>query len=584
MPKRPLFLILALALLCSPLRAAEPSVPDLYLKILIAGANNALAWQSDDGRYNRNLADRNRPIQDMLATTQMAIYPVAFLWATRHPLNPYYHDERLLKSVLANGDYLAAYKPSSFWPLSDWNLHSWLSAMELLGDRLDPGRRASWSMSIEHWMQFYVCYLQESRGKRLLTAVQLGTSPNHYAYYLASVMKAGLVLNHPDWVALAREQFVSLVRSQHPDGFWAEHDGPVNRYSWMTLQGIGLYYEMTKDSEALEAIRRAKDFLMGFTYPDGSAVAVIDERNRYAPGLSPTHGLLGLGHFADGRRFCRLIAERMAAGADDEDGFGLSMESLSNLTDAFRYWQPGPEAEVPWDSTSYDRVLVSGARLMRRGDWVVTLSGIISPPWEGNQYFLDRCTYIEVWNARTGVVIGGGLTKRQPQVATLLMQPSNGGDYFWPRESRIVADGDSMTLDLTADHFRARLTTRVLSDKEMAIRVHFIETSPPLLWPNRYECNLQLQLKSGGTLTAGDGEHALSQDRLNVWESQLGDRIETGKWTLSVPAGRTSLRWPFIPFFNYDVDGIGGNNTAIGILSTAARIYEDDLEYRLKIK
>ena len=575
-----LFVLFAISL-C---RAAEPPVTDLYMKALVAGVKNAIGWQSDDGRYNRSAQDKNQPVQDLLATTQMAIYPVAFLYANKHPLNPYYNNEQTLKSVLAEGDYLAAYKPVSFWPLSDWILHSWLSAMEQLGDKLDPERRARWSAAIEHWIKYYVEYLEMSRGKRLFTAVQLGTSPNHYSYYLASVMKAGEVLGHPQWRDMAREQFANLVRSQNPDGFWAEHDGPVNRYSWMTMQGVGLYYEMTRDPEAIEAIRRGKDFLLGFTYPDGSAVSVIDERNRYAPGLSATHGLLGLGHIADGRRFCRLTAEKMAAGADDEEGYGLSMESLSNLADAYHYWEPGPEAAVPWDSENYDRVLVSGARLMRRGDWVVTLSGIISPPWEGNQYFLDRYTYLEVWNRRTGLVIGGGLTKGQPQIATLLMQPSNGGDYFWPRESRIVADGDSMTLELSLDHFRAKLITRILNNDELVLHVHFIETSPPILWPNRYECNLQLQVKAGQQLTMADGEHVLGREKATIWEPAVGGKVETDKWVLEVPAGRSSFRFPFMPYFNYDVDGIGGPGSAVGILSTASRIDQGDLEYRLRIK
>ncbi|MCE5270009.1 hypothetical protein LLH00_01840 [bacterium] len=583
MPNRFLFLILASALLYSPLPAADPTAPELYRSVIVAGATRALDWQSDGGRYNNSQADKNRPVQDMLATTQMAIYPVAWLYRHKYPDNPFYGDRRALESVIRNGDYLAAYQPSSFWPLSQWTVHSWLSALEQVQDELDPERRARWSAAIEHWVAMYLDYLHKCEGKRQYTAVQLGTSPNHYSLYLVAVMKAGQVLGHPEWTDYARGQFRNLLRSQHPDGFWAEHDGPVNRYTWITLQGVGLYYEMTGDPEALEAIRRAKDFVLGFTYPDGSAVAVIDERNRYAPGLSPTHGLLGLGHFADGRRFCRLIAAKMAAGAADEDGSGLSNESLSHLTDALRYWEAGPEAAVPWDSQSYDRTLVSGARLMRRGDWIVTLCGIVSPPWEGNRFFLDRYTYIEVWHRKCGLVLGGGNTKRQPQIATLLMEPSHGGLDFWPRDSRITGAGDSLCLELACDKFSARLSARVIDSTELDLRVHFIETSPPMLWPNRYECNLQLQLNAGETLTAGDGPHALGPDKLNVWESNLGERISTGRWSLTVPAGRTSLRWPFLPFFNYDVDGIGGKNSAIGILSTAARIYEDDLEYRLKV-
>jgi hypothetical protein len=580
---RVIFLILVSTLFCSALRADPPTVTGLYLSTLVSGAQQALEWQSGNGRYNRSAGDKNKPIQDLLATTQMAIYPVAWLYTHKYPVNPLYKNRLALESVIRNGDYLADYQPASFWPLSHWTVHSWISALELVQDELDPERRERWRAAIERWVKVYLEYLQKSEGRRQYTAVQLGTSPNHYSLYLVAVMKAGEVLGHPEWSGYAREQFHNLLRSQHPDGFWAEHDGPVNRYTWLTLQGVGLYYEMTKDPEALEAIRRAKDFLLGFTYPDGSAVAVIDERNRYSPEPAAVHGLLGLGHFPDGRRFCRLNADRFAQKPGSTDRISLSNESLSHLTDALRYWEDGPETAVPWDSDSYDRTLTSGARLMRRGDWVVTLCGIVSPPWEGNRFFLDRYTYIEVWHRKCGLILGGGNTKRQPQIATLLMEPSNGGLDFWPRDSRITGGGDSLSLELNCEKFRATLSARVIDSASLALRVHFIETSEPQLWPNRYECNLQLQLNPGDTFSAGDGEHVLGKEQLRLPEHRTGKTIETSRWSLQFPEGRTSLRWPFQPFFNYDVDGISEGN-AIGVLSTAARIYENDIEYYLKVR
>lgn len=566
-------LILFSVAFCS---ADEPPVTDLYMRAIVSGAKRALEWQSDNGRYNRSAEERNREIQDQLATSQMGIYPLAYLYVTEHPLNPYFGDDRVLQSVIRCGDYLSGYQPTSFWPLSHWTVHSWLCALELVGERFGEERKVLWGRSIEHWVKHYLEYLEKSRGKREYTAVELGTSPNHYSLYLVAVMKAGEVLGQPEWTRFARDQFRNLLRSRHPDGYWAEHHGPANRYTWLTLQGVGLYYEMTGDPEALEAIGRAKDFLLGFTYPDGSAVAVIDERNRYSPSPAARHGLLGLGHFPDGRRFCRLTAEKFV------DGTGLSNETLSHLTDALRYWTQGPEEPVPWDSESYDRTLVSGARLMRRGDWIITFSGIVSPPWDGNRFFLDRYISLEVWHARAGLVIGGGLTKRQPQIATVLMEPSHGALDYWPRDSRITAWGDSMSLELTLDKFRAVLTTNILNDNEMTLRVRFIETSEPILWPNRYECNLQLQVKPGEKLVYGGGELNLGMERTTILERELGGRLETAGWVLETPPGRTGFRFPFHPFNNYDVDGIGA--PSVGIISSAARIYEEDLEYRLRIR
>ena len=566
--------------------ANPPSVAGLYVRLLVKPVESLLENQDPRGVFAPPFAARRAGSAILAENDQMVIYPLAWLYSTKYPGNPYFGDKRVLEAVKRCGNYLAAFEPASFWPMSHWAVYAWMAAYQQVEQELTAEQQRSWKAGFTRWCTIYAGYLEKTEGKPHLTAVEIGSSPNHYGYYSAAVYLAGKILDKPEWCGLALRAFHALVRTQNPDGYWAEHAGPVVRYSWLTMDGVGLYYAWTGDREALEALRRTKDFLLAFTYPDGSPVAVIDERNRYDSGFTPVRGLMALSHFPDGRRFCRVMTEAYLARIESGELKRLDPVALSRYVDAIKYSEPGEETAIPQEMKSFDFRLASGAYLMRRGPWTITLSGIISRPWEGNRFFLDRYTYLEIWHSGTGLVIGGGNTKRQPQISTLLMEPSNSGVDYQPLSSRITAAGDSATLELGFETFRGALKVRILDERKAAFSASYTELAEPQLWPNRYECNLQLQLKTGWKIAAGReaASYTLSEQRMQVAENALGGSLETDKWRLSVPEGKTSLRFPFLPFFNYDVDGHGGLSGAVGILSSAERIDQGPLEYLLEIK
>jgi len=590
------FLLLFVPLLFSlagPALSAESPLKDLYMRIIVAGVGQAVDNQSDDGRYNGSAALKNQPQPRLNQYDQMLIYPVAYLYKNKHPLNPFTGDPRLLQSVIACGDKMLKYESEEVYPLVDWAVYSWIEAYDQVKGELGETRRQAWAQRLEYWAKIYLSYVEKSRGKRKYTAVQLGTSPNHYSLYMTTVMRAGQVLGHPEWVTLVKSEYKNVLRTQNPDGYWAEHDGPVNSYNRVSTHGVGLYYALTGDPEALECLRRATDFNLAFTYPDGSAVSVIDERNRYSNGLKADWGLLGQSHFPDGRRYNRLmvgkLAEKMGVAATGEVSRkttgNISGLSLAWTLDNFRYSEEGPESPAPQEMKNFEARLVSGARLVRRGNWVVCLSGIITQPWEGNRYFLDRYSYLEVWHQKTGLVIGGGNTKYQPHIAGLLMEPSNSAFDFWPRESSINFNDPDLTLQVEFDTFRGRIKVTFVDDNTLKFSAGFGEKVSPTLWPNRYECNLQLQLSPGRQITTAGAEPlTLSEKPTSLLVEQVGSRLETDSWRLTVPDGTTSFRFPFIPFSNYDTDGIGGIRSAVGIVSSFTTDPGKSLDFTLTIK
>jgi hypothetical protein len=99
------------------------------------------------------------------------------------------------------------------------------------------------------------------------------------------------VFDKPEWVKLGSEILHRFaVTEQTRDGYWGEHSraGPTTGYDHLTLSAVALYGEYSHDPAILQALRRSTDFHMHFTYPDGTPVETINDRNRYWS-VSPGH-------------------------------------------------------------------------------------------------------------------------------------------------------------------------------------------------------------------------------------------------------------------------------------------------------
>src|SRR5690606_864655 len=112
---------------------------------------------------------------------------------------------------------------------------------------------------------------------------------NHYALYANNLLLGGVVFGREDWKELGSRILRRFAtEEQAPDGYWGEHSrrGPTTGYNYLTLSAVALYWEYTRDPAALDALRKVTDFHSHFTYPDGTPVEVINDRNRHW-GVSP---------------------------------------------------------------------------------------------------------------------------------------------------------------------------------------------------------------------------------------------------------------------------------------------------------
>src|SRR5699024_10099433 len=95
------------------------------------------------------------------------------------------------------------------------------------------------------------------------------------------LFRASQVLGRTDWAEAAVDYLHRVADEQDPAGFWSEHHGPVVNYNFVYVDALGCYHAMSDDEYVLPALRRAALFHANLTYPDGTAVETVDERDAY---------------------------------------------------------------------------------------------------------------------------------------------------------------------------------------------------------------------------------------------------------------------------------------------------------------
>jgi hypothetical protein len=326
----------------------------------------------------------------------------------------------------------------------------------------------------------------------------------------------------------------------------------------LTLTGVALYAEHSRDAAALEALRRSTDFHQQYTFPDGRPVDVIDDRNRYW-GVS-TWGQFGFSRFPDGRRYAEFLTGCLAA----ED---IALEDLGRLAQNALYFHEGPTAAIPQDRDASVHRMSVPAGIRRRRPWVVCLSGLISTQATTNQFYLDRQGSLSVFHEALGLIVTGANSKRQPELA--IFSGQLGGERFhMPISSslRISEEGDR--LGLAYPKFFSELTIRISASSQVQLQFGITGLGQP---PDEAQLTLQLCLKSGESLeTAAGARFVLGAERLELGPELLGEWISHHGWRLRLdPEAR--LNWPIYPYNPYRNGPETGLEHAVGALTVPLR-------------
>ena len=573
-------------------------------------AESLTGWQSTwelPGQYFRLLAAGAAQVERQLAAQPAAdlktlearedgwrLFPhtilvAAVLYAKQDAANHRYQDPRTLALAFRIGDLLATESERGAFQArlnSDRDTYMWLDAYRILERELGEERRARWRRELKR----NIAELAEGSAERIdfpgFQSPFIGTSPNHLSLWASTVYLAGRVFGNREWVETGtRVMHRFAVEEQSPDGFWGEHERslPTPGYDYTSYTGVALYYEHSHDPVALEALRRGLDFHKYFTYPDGTVPGVLDDRNRYTvvagwntPGFtawsddhpppagndeSASKGQFGFTNFPDGRRYAGFLTGFFRAGE-------VAYEDLGRLAQDALYYHPGPKAAIPPDEPAYVRRLGIPAAIRKTGPWMVCLSGLISTQAVNNQYYLDRQGNLEIFHEKTGLIITGANSKRQPDLATF-SEKLLGQVFHMPMSSRLQMGEEQDRLSLAYNTFFSDLYVPKPSGD--VLRFHFSITGRGRPAENP-RLNLQLCLKPGETLETGTGRKIkLSREHIELGPADLRGSVRHHGWTMKCdPTAR--LEWPVYPYGPYTDAPEKSLDHAVGALSVPLRL------------
>jgi hypothetical protein len=546
-------------LLCSLLlcRAASGAdLPGRYFTLLEAGA----------AKVEKRLSAE--PGSDLAALESRpgwrhfpyAILAPAVLFAQQHPDNNRYHDPVMLGLATRIGDLLASenekgrYEPRLD---SDWDTYMWIEAYRLLDRDLGTDRRARWRREIEKNVALLVPDTRERLDFPWYHSPFIGTSPNHYAQWASILHFAGKVFGKPEWEQLGAQvlrRFATIEQSV--DGYWGEHNnsGPTPGYNHLTLTALALYYEYSQDPDVLPALRKATDFHINYTYPDGTVVELLNDRNRYWE--VSAWGQFAFTNFPEGRRY----AEFLTAFFRPDD---LSIDTLGRLAQDALYYHSGAAKPIPQDQPRYAHRLSVPAGIRKTGPWTVALSGIMSTQAVNVQYYLDRQSCISVFHERLGLIVSGANSKRQPELASF-SEKLLGQTFHMPVSTRLQMGETVDRLSLAYNTFFTDLYIPVPSGDELSFRFAITGKGSPSQDPR---LTLQLCLKPGERLETGTGKTVtVGPERIELGPTELGGSVRHHGWTLKTdPTAR--LVWPVYPFNPYANGPETALEHAVGALS-----------------
>lgn len=535
-------------------RAAPILFKDRCLADLVAAVPAILASQDPaTGRFGKGI---------WIVTDQNVLFPLAVAWSHADPKNPFYHRADLLAAITKGGDalipaqdkdgrWLFEKKDGSTWGqiYMPWTYSRWIRAYQMVREALPGETRTRWDRALTLG---FTGIAQEVAG-----TTRLANIPTHHAMGLYF---ASQVFERADWAKISADFMRRAVAAQHRDGYWSEHSGPVITYGFVYVDAIGIYASASRDAAMLEPLRRAALFHGHFTYPDGTGVETVDERNPHEPGIS--RGIVGFALTPEGRTYLAHQSAKVNTPLPADNAAAL-----------LRWGEEGEGSTSNDTDRDFDFQLSQGdAAVRRRGPWFIVVSAFTAP-LEPRRWIQDRQNLISIYHARAGLVLGGGNTKLQPRwsnftagnISAFAHKSGDENPNFAPPAGVIhipaqakLRAGDDLGLDLTYGPHRATIRIHLVDDHTLD---YTVDGDPALT------AHVTLLPKLASPLRSASQTSRLKQKSV-VWDFPATNGwIEHAHARLTLPPG-TRVEWPVLPHNPYRKDGHAEPSEGRIVLST----------------
>ncbi|MBX7209641.1 MAG: hypothetical protein K1X78_15095 [Verrucomicrobiaceae bacterium] len=543
------YILIFSALLLTSVCAAESdwNPRAAYLKQLVDSVPGFLSIQNkDSGRFGK---------EPWITEDQNVIFQLAAAWSIQDTANPYYHDQAVLEAIMKGGDALVdsqdkdgnwtfRKKDNSTWgqTLEPWAFNRWMRAYHIIQSAMPAERRATWEKAMLVSL------------KRLESVMRSGRVHNKTTYHAATMYCAGLCFQREDWKQAAHDFMAKVVAEQSLGGWWSEHSGPVVGYNRVYVEGLGLYYALSHDAGVLEALRRGALYHATLTYPNGSSVETVDERNPFHEGVD--RGKVGFSFTPEGRGYLLRQSEPPGKWSVSTD------DAAAHLL----YGETGAAKPTAADGDENLTVLGNNeALVLRKKPWFICLSAFTCEQ-STSRWIQDRQNFMSIFHDRAGLIIGGGNTKLQPlwsnftigNTGLLKHQPGDEKPEFvakrglihLPTKAALRADQTAPGIDLAYGTEQCRLTAQPLDDTRLKLICESTVNTPlPVEGHIVFLPHVKASLKTAAGKSATLGEKVIE------WSSRdVGGWFECHGVRVGVPPGST-LRWPARAHNPYKKDG-----------------------------
>ena len=446
------------------------------------------------------------------------------------------------------------------WTYMPWSMMHWLQTYGLLRDALDADRRARWE---EGLLLAYGGVIEELSPERV---------HNIPAWHAAGLVHAGKLFDRPEWIDFGSALIHAVAAAQHPDGYWPESFGPTTLYNLVYVHAVGMYYQWTRDEKVLPCLERATDFHMHFTYPEGTVCETVDGRVKYhaTPIAKGGPGFLAVPR---GRRFfrdqmMRVISYREASQADP---FSVrDTWDLQELADAYPYLDDAAaEAAAPalQDLRQFTALRNGRALVRRSGDWFYCLSGYLTPREKRSglsrtRWNMDRQNYLGIWHEGSGLVVGGGNSKHQPELATFEVR--TGPVSLCQADSAALRQEDGLDiLRLVYGDTTTEVRLRPLDDA-LELTFALIEKGPAT---QEVLGGFTLPCLVNQTVRTSNHPEPATLAPLQVWGDAWEDEPGWIAWkSVRMETPRAYVRWPVYPFNPYAADDAAPADEALALV------------------
>jgi hypothetical protein len=460
----------------------------------------------------------------------------------------------------------------------DWPMFCWQETLILLEPDLPP------ELFLRHREKILkIVALHSAEAVKKMTDDPIKTNMhNLFTWKALMLYRAGILWGNEAWLRLGTDILRKVVQVQNPGGWWSE-GGPVVGYNLITAQAISLYAELSEDQEARTAMEKSARYHEIFSYPDSLPVETLDGRQR----SSHSHVVMShfippsFARFPEGRAYLERVSRALSKKQDFDimnihafSFFGFVHDHLPN------------SSESVIGNNGMTRIIPAlHSAVMRQDGWCCTLCGYENIA-DTNGFRLERQNLLSVWHEKTGLILGGGHSKFQPEFSCFnVIDRKAGSLYYLHANPRIQAQDKEIKLAITYGGLPISLSVKILDQRRAMIRYSVTDFSEDVFLRFMVRVNLIMVGRPGIPIQCEKHREDLDTRSFLWTEEDFKNSIEHNGWKLRIPQRNESVavKWPLYPYNSYRRDRRSELKEAAMVASAQLLPDEPAIEYEIEI-